>query len=83
MPKVYEYRGIKFYIFPGDHEPSHVHIFKAGEFRIKMDIEDDTYKVMWATIKIQQKLLRNFRTIINKNKRKLILKWQQYGNNTS
>lgn len=43
MPKVWAQDGFKFYVYPNDHKPSHIHIKKAGK-EIVINIGDTNTK---------------------------------------
>lgn len=40
MPTVLRHEGFEFVIRPNDHDPPHVHVFKAGQ-QVKIRIGDD------------------------------------------
>jgi hypothetical protein len=42
MPTVLRVQGYQFFIYPDDHEPAHVHVFKSGE-EAKISIGDDDH----------------------------------------
>lgn len=81
MPKVFEYRGIKFYIFPGDHDPPHVHIMKEGSFHLSIEIETGKYKIRHAETDIPVKLICLLIKIIENNSKYFTSQWIKYAGN--
>ena len=42
MPTVHRQEGYRFVVYPNDHRPPHVHVFKAGGEAIVLIGDDDT-----------------------------------------
>jgi hypothetical protein len=78
MPKIYEYHHIKFYIYPSDHQPAHVHILKPGSFHIVTEIETNKYEIIFTKKAISQNLIKLLIHIIQINKIYFISKWNEY-----
>lgn len=78
MPKVYEYRGINFYIFPGDHDPPHVHVMKKGSFHLSIEIETGEYKIRHAETEIPTKIIMHFIKITVDKSKYFTSQWTKY-----
>lgn len=47
MPTIFNINGFRFIIWPADHEPPHVHLFKGkGEAKISIGNDDDEPRLM-------------------------------------
>jgi hypothetical protein len=70
--------GFRVCIYPNDHNPAHVHVFKAGgETRIKIGSQGEAPK--WITIhSMSDKDAIKALELVAENQADLLKKWQEY-----
>lgn len=74
MPKVIDECGFRGIIFPDDHEPAHVHMYKSGEFAIiKFGRDGISVRKSSMTMKDIADALK----LVEKHKKKLMKRWRE------
>ncbi len=78
MPTILKKNGFSVRIYPNDHEPAHVHVFKAdGEARIKIKNEDGEPE--WISVcKMSDKDACKALEIVKEHQSELLEQWWKY-----
>ena len=75
MPTIHSEHGFRFIIYPNDHEPAHVHVWKAGtEAKIQMLSEPELLEVSG----MRQKDAFRALDIVEEHQQEFLMKWEQY-----
>jgi hypothetical protein len=78
MVTVFKQDGLSFRIFPNDHFPSHVHVFKAGsEARIEISGADGKPHTL-TNNGLSRKELAKAIALIQENQSLLLQRWSAY-----
>lgn len=78
MPTVLRVEGFRFFVFPEDHEPPHVHVFKAGE-EAKLKLGDEnTPPEVWDPMEMATHEVRKAARIVEANQAELLAAWRKY-----
>lgn len=78
MPTILREQGFRIVIYPNDHSPSHVHVFKgSGEVRIDLGDEDSGPNLMSITGQISDKNVVKALYLVKENQAKLLAKWRE------
>ncbi len=82
MPKLYEYKGIKFYFFSDEHEPVHVHaIYQNSILKVEFMIEEGMVIEIRYTIQsghFPKNILKAVKEFIRIYKCEIVKKRQEY-----
>jgi hypothetical protein len=83
MVTVFKQDGLFFRIFPNDHLPSHVHVFKAGgEARIEISGEDSKPHAL-TNNGLSRKDLAKAIALVEENQALLLQQWSEYHGESS
>ena len=78
MPTILREQGFRVVIYPNDHLPSHVHVFKSnGEVRIELGGEESNPSLMTITGQISDKDVAKALYLVKENQDKLLAKWRE------
>jgi uncharacterized protein len=78
MPTILREQGFRVVIYPNDHLPSHVHVFKgSGEVRIELGDEESAPSLMTITGQINDKDVAKALYLVKENQAKLLEKWRE------
>jgi uncharacterized protein len=78
MPTILREQGFRVVIYPNDHLPSHVHVFKgSGEVRIELGDEESDPSLMTITGQIRDKDVAKALYLVKENQTKLLAKWRE------
>jgi uncharacterized protein len=78
MPTILRERGFRVVIYPNDHLPSHVHVFKgSGEVRVDLGDEESNPSLMSITGQISDKDVAKALDLVKENRAKLLAKWRE------
>jgi Domain of unknown function (DUF4160) len=78
MPTILREQGFRVVIYPNDHLPSHVHVFKgSGEVRIELGDEELDPSLMSITGQISDKDVVKGLYLVKENQAKLLAKWRK------
>ncbi|MBW4466294.1 MAG: DUF4160 domain-containing protein [Pegethrix bostrychoides GSE-TBD4-15B] len=78
MVTVFKQDGLSFRVFPNDHLPSHVHVFKAGgEARIEIAGKDGKAHAI-TNNGLNRKDLAKAVALVQENQALLLQKWSEY-----
>jgi Domain of unknown function (DUF4160) len=78
MPTILREQGFRVVIYPNDHLPSHVHVFKgSGEVRIELGNEESDPRLMTITGQISDKDVVKALYLVKENQAKLLAKWRE------
>jgi uncharacterized protein len=78
MPTILREQGFRVVIYPNDHLPSHVHVFKgSGEVRIEMGDEESDPSLMTITGQISDKDVAKALYLVKEHQAKLLAKWRE------
>ncbi len=78
MPMILREQGFRVVIYPNDHLPSHVHVFKgSGEVRIELGDEKSGPSLMTITGQISDKDVAKALYLVKENQAKLLAKWSE------
>jgi Domain of unknown function (DUF4160) len=78
MPTILREQGFRAVIYPNDHVPSHVHVFKgSGEVRIELGDEESDPSLMSITGLISDKDVAKALYLVKENQAKLLAKWRE------
>lgn len=78
MVTVFKQDGLSFRIFPNDHLPKHVHVFKAGsEARIEITGEDGKPHAL-TNKGLSRKELSKAIALVQENQALLLKQWNEY-----
>jgi hypothetical protein len=78
MPTILREQGFRVVIYPNDHLPSHVHVFKgSGEVRIELGDEESDPGLMTITGQISNKDVVKALYLVQENQAKLLAKWRE------
>lgn len=75
MPTVFELFGIKFFFFPNDHEPIHVHILYGGKLA-KIQVEPEIKLIYNHGIK--PKVVKKALASVETFKEDIVTEWHRY-----
>jgi Domain of unknown function (DUF4160) len=78
MPTILREQGFRVVIYPNDHLPSHVHVFKgSGEVRIELGDEESDPRLMTITGQISDEDVAKALYLATENQAKLLAKWRE------
>jgi Domain of unknown function (DUF4160) len=78
MPQVLRQNGFRVVIYPNDHLPSHVHVFKgSGEVRINLGDEDVSPTLMTITGQISDKDVAKAFYLVKEHQANLLAQWRK------
>jgi Domain of unknown function (DUF4160) len=78
MPQVLRKNGFRVVIYPNDHLPSHVHVFKgSGEVRINLGDEDISPTLMTITGQIGDKDVVKALYLVKEHQADLLAQWRK------
>jgi hypothetical protein len=78
MPQVLRQNGFRVVIYPNDHQPSHVHVFKGSdEVRINLGNEDTSPTLMTITGQISDKDVAKALYLIKEHQTDLLAQWRK------
>jgi hypothetical protein len=78
MPKVLEKDGFRVVIYPNDHPPSRVHVWKGeGEVRIQLGSANIAPSLMSVEGKISSKDIGKALDLVKDHKEALLKKWRE------
>jgi Domain of unknown function (DUF4160) len=78
MSTILRDQGFRIVIYPNDHLPSHVHVFKgSGEVRIDLGDEGSDPSLMTITGQISDKDVVKALYLVKENQAKLLAKWRE------
>jgi Domain of unknown function (DUF4160) len=78
MPTILREQGFRVVIYPNDHLPSHVHVFKgSGEVRIELGDEESDPRLMTITGQISDKDVAKALYLVKENQAKLLANWRE------
>lgn len=81
MPTILNINGFRFIIWPADHEPPHVHVFK-GKSEAKISIGDDNEAPCFITIYgLTKQEARQVLEMTNENQQQLLTAWRNIHGN--
>ena len=73
MPTVLQIDGFEVMIYPNDHNPPHVHVFRA-EGEVIINIDDSAVRDAWE---VKGKDIRRAQQIVEQNRDFLMQKWDE------
>ncbi|MBA2244627.1 MAG: DUF4160 domain-containing protein [Gemmatimonadetes bacterium] len=78
MPTVYQQEGFAFRIFPADHEPPHVHVWKAGA-KLKVGLGSGSRGLyLMSNQGMSPREARRAVIIAEANQQELLAAWKRY-----
>ncbi|WP_404784261.1 DUF4160 domain-containing protein [Altericista sp. CCNU0014] len=78
MPQVLRHNGFRVVIYPNDHLPCHVHIFKgSGEVRINLGGKDTSPTLMTITGQISDKDVVKSLCLVKEHQADLLAQWRK------
>ena len=78
MPKIFEWKGYKFFFFSNEGlplEPCHIHVRKGSNIAKFWIIPDITLDSSWG---MNSKELSNLEKVIEENKKLILEKWDEH-----
>lgn len=76
MPEILRIFGLRFYFYPREHEPMHVHV-KSADGRAKFEILPDRISLV-NNIGMKQKDIKCAEMVLEENRELAISKWHEY-----
>lgn len=77
MPKVLEENGFRVMIYPNDHRPAHVHVYKSGLVVINLNNRRTPPSVR-EVLGMAQQEVRAALLLITVHKQRLVKAWRQH-----
>lgn len=78
MPTILREQGFRVVIYPNDHLPSHVHVFKgSGEVRIELGDEESNPSLMTIAGQISDKDVAKALYLVKESQAKLLARWRE------
>ncbi|MDQ3812997.1 MAG: DUF4160 domain-containing protein [Armatimonadota bacterium] len=81
MPTVWRERGFRFVVFSEDHEPAHLHFFKAGDELVVNLGDEDTRPWVRENHGMKPQTLRLAFNIVVRKQEFLLEKWRRIHDN--
>lgn len=79
MPTIHRENGFILFIYPGDHDEPHVHVFKAGgQAKILLGVEGEDPSPDWVSDEMSDKDARRALELVRENRAKLLEGWRRY-----
>jgi hypothetical protein len=76
MPQVFEQNGFRVMIYPDDHRPAHVHIYKSGLIVIRLN-NRRTAPSIREVVGMSRKDTRDALMLVIEHKKMLVKEWRK------
>ena len=77
MPTIIEIDGYRVVIYPNDHLPAHVHVFKAGS-EVKVDIASDPPRPIKVSGTISNREIKAALELVANYRGQLLQEWKKW-----
>ncbi|NEP76348.1 DUF4160 domain-containing protein [Okeania sp. SIO2G5] len=81
MSTVHREQGFRFFVYPNDHEPAHVHVQKAQDWA-KIQVSGDELELLEVSRKMKAKDINKMLDIAEEHHKKLLTGWEEIHGST-